>query len=186
MAMQLNDNGYPILDQFSEEGFIDCVLRVCDLSETDRSYCFHLAAAHGDDDLGFDVEVVKNIQGGFDADVNLIQAHVYHKGVIFRRSGPESDSLIRTLASLYDITPQPTRMVDEESFTAICLQQGRLDMTTEGIKLKLFGKDTENFSEEEYYESFFNLDLAHDVVYWNEKDLEYRLPLIRGLSEQEA
>ena len=56
-------------------------------------------------------------------------------------------------------------------------------MTKEPIKIKIFGKDSENDLENDYYESFFNLDLANGFVFWNEKDEEYREPLIRGLSQ---
>jgi len=37
-------------------------------------------------------------------------------------------------------------------------------------------------SKWEYFESFFNRDLASGFVFWNEKDPDYRTPLIRGLS----
>ena len=38
------------------------------------------------------------------------------------------------------------------------------------------GKDIED-DEDDYYASFFNLDLSHHMVYWNEKDCDYREPL---------
>ena len=45
----------------------------------------------------------------------------------------------------------------------------------------LFGKDGEPFDEDVYYESFFNVDLPNGSVYWNEKDPDYREPLLRAL-----
>jgi hypothetical protein len=48
--------------------------------------------------------------------------------------------------------------------------------------MKLFGRDDEPFIEDDYYESFFNVDLANGLVYWNEKDQEYREPLLRALA----
>jgi hypothetical protein len=74
-------------------------------------------------------------------------------------------------------------MKDEESFTAIALHQGPIDMTEQAIKIKIFGRDGPSDTEEEYYESFFNLDLKQQLVFWNEKDQEYRRPLILGLAK---
>ena len=73
-------------------------------------------------------------------------------------------------------------MVDEETFTAIALHQGRIDMDNEPIKLKIFGKDGEPFDEDAYYESFFNVDLPNGLANWNEKDPDYRVPLLQALS----
>ena len=113
--------------------------------------------------------------------MNLVKEHVYRLGACFTRSGEDSDRLISVIASLYKSKCRPQRMIDKETFTVIALHQGELDMGSQCIKLKLFGRDGEPFEEESYYESFFNIDLANKVVFWNEKDLDYREPLIRGL-----
>lgn len=65
---------------------------------------------------------------------------------------------------------------------AIALHQGALEMENERIKVKIFGKDGEPFDEDAYYESFFNIDLPNGFVFWNEKDPDYRVPLLRALS----
>lgn len=182
MELRVNESGLPILDQFSEEGFIDCVLKIVDLEEGEDSYKFNLRASFNGTDLGFRVEVVKGIKGGFDSEMSLIQDHVYKKGVKFFRTGLESDSLLKALASLYDIDEASPQMINKETFTAIALHQGEIDMASEPIKIKIFGKDQDEDLEVNYYESFFNLDLKNGFVFWNEKDQEYREPLIRGLS----
>ena len=74
-------------------------------------------------------------------------------------------------------------MIPKVAFTAIALHQGKIDLRTDSVKVKLFGSDGEPFDEAAYYESFFNVDLANGFVYWNEKDPEYRKPLIRGLTK---
>ena len=183
MELRVDQQGNPIIEQFSEEGFIDCVLKIRDLEETNNSYKFHLSASHEGKVLGINVEVVKGIKGGFDAETSLIQERVYKKGVIFRRSGIESDRLITVLAKLYGFEKKEIKMVQEESFTGIALHQGEINMASEPIKIKIFGKDSEKDLENDYYESFFNIDLENGLVYWNEKDQEYREPLIRGLSQ---
>jgi hypothetical protein len=180
--MKTDTFGNPLLDQYSEEGFVDCVLRIVERTETADHYRLRLQASHAGALVGMDVVVVKNIEGGFDTDMNLKKGKVYKRGVVFYRTGPESDRLISALAVLYGQDPQPRRMVTEETFTAIALHQGALEMEQEPIKIKLFGRDGEPFDEDAYYESFFNLDLGNGLVFWNEKDPDYREPLIRALT----
>lgn len=182
-TMKTDPEGFPILNQYSEEGFVDCVLKISDLTETPTHYRFHLAASFNGELVGMNVAVVKNVHGGFDSDMNLDKSYVYKSGVSFMRSGPESDRLISFLAGLYGESKPDLTMIELESFTAIALHQGALDMLEGPIKIKLFGRDSEPFDEDAYYESFFNLDLKNRVVYWNEKDSDYRAPLIRGLTK---
>ncbi|REJ67088.1 MAG: hypothetical protein DWQ31_12465 [Planctomycetota bacterium] len=75
-------------------------------------------------------------------------------------------------------------MVPEESFTVIALLQGDPDFDNDCVRLKLFGKDGEPFDEDAYYESFLNVDFANRLVYWNEKDPDYREPLLRALAAE--
>jgi hypothetical protein len=181
--MNTDSYGNPVLDQYSEEGFIDCVLRIINRSETPDHYRLRLQATYADQVVGMNVVIVKNIQGGFDSEMNLKKANVYQRGVVFYRTGPESDRLLGALAALYGQEKQVLRMTAEESFTAIALHQGALDMEREPVKVKIFGRDGEPFDQDAYYESYFNLDLKHGLVFWNEKDQEYRKPLIRALTK---
>lgn len=184
MNLQLDDDGNPILDQLSEEGFVDLTFRIMDLDDDDLCYRFHVAASDEGREVGFNVVLVKRIQSGFDEDMNLIKEHVYRRGIKFLRSGEESDRLVAAISRLYGTQSPVRRMVDQEAFTAIALHQGGLDLGSECVKLKLFGKDGEPFEEDAYYESFFNVDLANRLVYWNEKDPDYREPLLRALSAE--
>jgi hypothetical protein len=182
-SMKTDSDGNPLLDQYSEEGFVDCVLRIVDRSETRDHYRLRLQAAYAGQVVGMDVVIVKNIQGGFDSEMNLKKANVYRHGVVFHRNGPESDRLVTALATLYGQGKRTLRMTTEETFTAIALHQGSLDMEGEPVKVKIFGRDGEPFDQNVYYESFFNLDLKNGLVFWNEKDQDYRAPLIRALAE---
>jgi hypothetical protein len=184
IEIRLAENGDPIFDQSSEEGFVDCTFRIVSDQSDDREHRLHLSASHEGETVGFDVVVMKGIRGAFDDDMDLISDHVYRKGVRFVRSGPESDRLLTVLAGLYGLSGGARRMVDTFTFTAIALHQDDIDMETEPIKIKLFGNDGEDGSEEDYFESFFNLALADGFVFWNEKDSDYRHALIRGLSTE--
>src|SRR5262245_38761213 len=182
MDIQTDREGNPILDQHSERGFVDLTFLIRELVDDDQHYRFRLTASYKTRAVGMDVAIVKGIKSGFNAKMDLVKKHVYYCGVRFFRSGAESDRLISAIRELYGLRRSRAVMVKEESFTAIALHQGRLDMKTEPIRLKIFGQDGEPFDEEAYYESFFNVDLANRLVFWNEKDPDYRKPLARALS----
>lgn len=179
----LDEFGRPLLDQFSEEGFVDCAFRIAEMSSDPEHHRLRLVASHDGVEVGLTAIVRRGIRGGFSPDLELIQGHVYRQAVEFLRSGPESDELVSVLAALYGQPARRLRMVDAISFTGIALHHDDVDMETEPIKIKLFGRDSdEEVERDEYFESFFNLDLASGFVFWNEKDPDYRAPLIRGLS----
>lgn len=182
MSIQLGRDDYPILDQFSEEGFVDLTFEILDLVEDETHYRFNIAASFEDQVVGMGVVVQKGIKSGFDADMHLIQDHVYREGVRFFRAGERSDRLIAAIGKLYESDEIATRMIDEERFTAIALHQGAIDLASEPVKLKIFGRDDEPIDEDAYYESFFNVDLPNRLIFWNEKDQDYRVPLLRGIS----
>ena len=181
--LKIDSNGNPQLDQFSEEGFVDCVFKISNQVTTDTSYQFHLSAYYDNQILGMDVEVKKNIKAGFDSELNLIRDHVYHKGVIFRRSGEESDRLIRILSILYGLNYENLNMIDQETFTAIALHQGKLDFSSETVNIKIFGNDSKDDNKDDYYESFININMKDGFVFWKEKDVGYRNALINSLSK---
>ena len=183
MKVKLDKEGNPLLEQFSEDGFIDCIFLIRNLIEKENSYLFNIVASYKGQEIGMKVEIIKGINSGFDENMNLIQDRVYKQGVSFFRTGTESDLLISVLATLYGFEVKNRLMVDKESFTAIALHQGEIDIRNDHIKLKLFGKDQETNDEEEYNESFFNIDLSNDLVFLNEKDTDYRKAIIEGLLE---
>lgn len=180
--MRTDRAGLPAVNQFSEDGFVDLCFKIRDLADDGRHYHFHLAASYRNATLGLNVQLAMGIQGGFNAKMELRKREVHRNGVRFFRSGVESDRLVGVLAGLYGSKRKPRTMIGEESFTAIALHQGNLDWNREPVKLKIFGRDAEPLDEDAYYESFFNVDFAGGFVYWNEKDPDYREPLLRALS----
>ncbi len=180
--MRTDRDGNPIINQFSEDGFVDLCFKIEELADDGRHYHFHLSASYRNAVLGMNVQLAMGIQGGFNAKMQLRKREVHRDGVRFLRSGVESDRLVGVLAGLYGSKRKSRKMIDEESYTAIALHQGQLNWDHDPVKLKIFGRDAEPLDEEAYYESFFNVDLAGGFVYWNEKDPDYRKPLLRALS----
>ncbi len=186
MEISLDQNGNPILNQFSEEGFVDCVFKIFSIEESESHYFFNLKASFNAQTVGFNVKLYKYIENGFDAEMNGNKDRFYSKGVTFYSSGEESDLLITTLAGLYGLELGQIEMAKEESFTVFALMQESVNFNSEVARLKLFGRDQENNESSEYYESFFNIDLPMGFVFWNEKDQAYRNPLVSGLSKSRA
>jgi transposase InsO family protein len=96
-------DGLPILSQFSEDGFVDCMFQIAHRSDLDDHIELVLRASHDGQPVGLKVLVHRDIRGGFDSEMNLVPEHVYHAGVCFLRSGPESDALVAALANLYEL-----------------------------------------------------------------------------------
>ena len=114
MNLQLGTDGNPIIDQLSEEGFVDLTLQIHQLVDGGTHYRFHLAASHNNSEVGLDVILVKGIKSGFDANMKLMKSHVYRQGVRFIRSGIESDRLISAIGILYGADPLPEKMAPQE------------------------------------------------------------------------
>jgi len=181
-AMILDDQGLPMLNQFSEEGFVDCIFSIRDLKSDKNFHYFNLLAAYKGKTVGLAVNLVREIGPGLDSDMNLIPEHVYRQGVTFRSLGQASDDLITALGELYGQKGKPLRMVQEETFTMIALHKENTDLERHDVHMKIFGRDSESFGEDDYYESFFNVDLPNGFASWNEKDREYRAPLMKALA----
>jgi hypothetical protein len=186
MEISLDQNGNPILNQFSEEGFVDCVFKISSIEESESHYFFNLKASFNAQIVGFNVKLYKYIENGFDAEMNGYKDRFYSKGVTFYSSGEESDLLITEIADLYGLELGQLEMVKEESFTVFALMQKRVDFNSEAARLKLFGRDQDHNESSEHYQFFFNIDLPMGLVFWNEKDQAYRNPLVSALSKSKA
>ncbi len=182
MNVQVDKLGVPIINQFSEDGFIDCFFQIKNLIRSTGEYRFQCISSFDNKLLGIEIRLIKGIRAGFDENMELIQDHVHQNSVEFIRTGDESDRLISAIAQLYELELLSKRMVDAFTFTGIALHQGDIDIETEPVKLKLFGNDAEADSDEDYFESFLNLNFTDGFVSWNEKDQDYREPLLRSLS----
>jgi hypothetical protein len=145
-----------------------------------------LASSYNGELVGMDVAVVKHMQPGLDPEMNPIEEHARARGVRFFRCGPESDRLIRGLSELYGDADPTLRMVTEESFTAIALHHGAIDMAVDRIKIKILARGGRPRAQADYHESFFSLDLRQRLVFWTEKNWKFRKALVRGLSASTA
>jgi hypothetical protein len=177
-----DENGLPVLDQFSEEGFVDCVFRIENLTRDGEHFVFELRSSYRNEVVGVRARLKAEIGPGIDAEMNIINEHVYWRGLEISSLGPESDRFVAALGSLYGAESIPEAMVQSETFTVIALQQDSTDLESKQVRLKIFGNDGADCAEDDYYEAFFNVDLPGGFVYWNEKDGDYREPMLKALA----
>ena len=106
MNLILGTNGFPVIDQLSEEEFVDLTFKITMLTDDGNHYRFHVAASHDNWELGLDVILVKGIKSGFDGNMELINDHIDRHGVRFIRSGLESDRLMAAIGKFYGADDQ--------------------------------------------------------------------------------
>lgn len=175
------ESALPELTEANEDGFVDCTFKVEDLRSDAEHYYFRMSARHQGEIVGLDARLLKRIGPGFDAEMNLLQEHVYGEGLVLSSIGAATDRLIGALARLYAIEPFDRAAAARESYTLIALQQEDTDLEIHAVRAKIFGRDQDEAAlDEDYYESFFHIDLRNGYVQWNEKDADYREPLLRA------
>ncbi|ALN61172.1 hypothetical protein GLA29479_287 [Lysobacter antibioticus] len=181
MQTEQTDSALPELAEVDEDGFVDCTFKIEHLRSDADHYYFRMSALHQGEVVGLDARLVKRIGPGFDAEMNLLQEHVYGEGLVLSSIGAASDRLIGALAKLYAIEPFDRVAAASESYTLIALQQEDTELETHAVRAKIFGRDQDEAAlDEDYCESFFHIDLPNGYVHWNEKDADYREPLLRA------
>jgi len=105
-------------------------------------------------------------------------------GVITLEStGPDSDAFVTALDAIYGTRLAPAAMRHSIRCAAIALQ-GDPTALSDGItKIKIFFEPED---ESRYAEAYLDFDLANRRMHLNEKDPEYRAPLVRALSQEPA
>jgi hypothetical protein len=184
--LALDENGNPLLDQFSLRGFVICVFRIAELERSPERYSLRLVASHRGELVGFRAVVRRNIGGIFTAGLNLIPPNLYGPAVEFMRTGPESDAMIGALRGLFGMPSREVRMADITPFTGIALSLDEPDMELRALKIKLHPLDYEDVNPNTDFECFFTVDLPSRLVFWSEKDDYYRRALVQAVSTPEA
>jgi len=170
--IQTDDKGLPILDQFSNEDFVDLCFRIRDMKKTENALSFHMEASWHGEAVGVDVHFPEGIQGNLDGDRPLRRS-----GVVFSRSGAGSDRLVAAIAELYRMEIPVKRMVERESYELIEMDTGHSAPEHES-SMQLLGNA--GGSDQDGYEIFLVTDTQNGLVFWKEKSHESREPLLRN------
>ena len=187
LGLIIDENGIPLLDQFSEEGFVDCTFKMNTIIRNGDFLQYEMLAFYNDEVIGFGAQVFCGISAGLveSADgVRLNTEGIYRPAVRFFTLGAKSDRFLEILLSLYGgNSARPLIFIDSFPLTGIALHTENIDLLAQPVRIKLFGNDTDGDDPDFYFESFYNLDIPNGYVYWNEKDPEYRTAILSSLSK---
>lgn len=174
--MEIGRTGLPVLDQFSEEGFVDCVFFVGHSGVRGERLLFELRAECDGDIVGLDVDMVAAPGPGFDAAMQVFQHHVYPEGFVLHSVGAPSDRFVAALARRFGLGTGAPRPMGSAAFTAMVIQQQVVAPELGAIRLRLSRGDGHD-----HYEGLFTLDIPHGRAFWTEKDTDHRRALLRAL-----
>jgi hypothetical protein len=170
----------PEVTSESEEGFHDLVFYIQEHKcLDDGTQIIRASGVHDGQPVGFEVLLGPNWESGsLSKDIPLV---TYRGVVTYRSVGVESDFFLQLLDALYGVRLKPKGMREETKFTGISLEGDPRDLSKGGVKIKLF---YESEAEDRYAELYTNIDLDSRRLYFNEKDPDYRAPVIRALQEE--
>lgn len=171
---EFSDAPRPEITSEQEEDFVDLVFGVPRLSVKNNSQSVAVAGTLNGKSVGFTLELCPHWKAG-----RIGKIPSYSGTVRITSTGEESDFFIQSLATLYGVESIASRMATTVEFAAISLKGNPSNLSNGPVKLKLF---FEPENADGYAEAYANFDLAERKFYFNEKDQEYRSPILRALS----
>ncbi|NRD24152.1 hypothetical protein HNV10_12905 [Winogradskyella litoriviva] len=158
------------------DGFVDVPLTILETKELDEYFEYNTGAMVNKDTIGLIVRLKKNIPAGF---VNGQPKNMFlSEGIQFVSKGKESDDLLSFLSYKYGLNNSNLKLKDSQTFTCANLNQEKTNYNIGESRFKIFLE-----GEEDYSELYVNFNFSKGVVYLNEKDEEYRAPLIKLLKK---
>ncbi len=163
-----------------EEGFLDVDLPLASLVLGPTGELRAVARGEvGGSVIGFAVVLhpkwhAKPIEGG--------GATLYWGTGSFERTGPESDSFVDFIAQRYSVQTDGPHigMLAKIDAEVVGLDSDPTMAQEQGAKMKFFFHSS---SDDRYAEVFININAEESLLEFHEKDNEYRIPLLRALSE---
>lgn len=169
-----------IIDQ--SEGFADLVFPVAKQRCGSRGDCVvDVAAIYDNQPIGFRLVFASNMKenrfenlngtGGLFAKTN---------GIELQLNGQPGQNFVRFLSSAYGIPSESISLPASVSFTAVPLEGDPQQIAGAPLKFKVFHRDDEPEGAD-YFELHIDPDLPHGIIHFNEKDPDYRKPILRSL-----
>ena len=158
------------------DGFVDVPLSIIETKVLDNYFEYDASATLNEDTVGIIVRLKKDIPAGF---VDGEPKNMFLKeGIEFISKGTESDDLLKFLSSKYGIKDNKISLKNSQIFTCANLNQIKPNYKNGESRFKIFLE-----SEEDYSELFVNFNFTKGIISLNEKDEEYREPLIKLLKK---
>lgn len=170
---------YPLASLDKEEGFIDISLSISKHEKLpDGSRRVVIKNKLNKHKISFLLELLPEwkINPTENTDVTF-----YWGNANIRSIGAESDAFINQVAKLYGIEGSAKQFRKNIPAQVVGLANDPTKMDSMPIKMKFFFSPDED--ETLYSEVFINIDLKNKTLEFNEKDPEYRLPLVRSITQ---
>jgi hypothetical protein len=163
-----------------EGGFVDLTfgIKAVDCPNPEGDCVITAGSEYRGSSVGLAIAVRGGMKPGIKG-AEIDRAGFMRDGIVFSSVGPESDRLLATMASLYDIKVPGGRFAPRVAATSFALGGDPAKIQTEPLKFKVFFNDAGG--EDEYAELYVNIDLRKHSVELAEKDPEYRNAVVRAL-----
>jgi len=159
--------------------FIDLLFRIKEhRSGPDGSSSITASGVHKHEQVEFAVDLGPSWDQG---SIGNLDRTVYRGEVTLRPSGAGSDRFLRVLGEFYGAAPVQRHMAAATRFAVMSLKGDPRHLEQGPIMLKLF---FENDDPKRYAEVYLNIDVAQGRLELNEKDPDYRRPILEALSRE--
>jgi hypothetical protein len=154
--------------------FADVVLSIDSVKTENEATIFVAKSTIDGTKVGFEI-VVYDISSkvNFDGDNSTVISAP--DGIEIRSIGNLSNNFIQVFAKRCGISTEKG-MIERISFTSIALDGSGSKIMTQPVRFKLF------YEEDDYVELFINIDAPNKQIDFQEKDIDYREPLVKVLS----
>ncbi|WP_114792494.1 hypothetical protein U0035_01920 [Niabella yanshanensis] len=163
------------------DGWNDVFLKIVKDQKTDSSHIYTVKGLYKEQVVGLQIEVNSSIGAGIVDGKPNVNSGTARQSVHIRSMGAESDAFVKALAEIYGRHTVNAFRLQPLSVTAFSLNETPVNLDKSGYyKLKLF---LEEYDEDLYSEVFLNINTEKKEIEINEKDWEYRRPIIEFLSD---
>jgi len=160
----------------STEGFIDLPLSIIESKELDEYFEYNASATVNNNAIGIILRLKKDIPAGF---VNNEPKNIFlDEGIQIISKGKESDDLLKFLSNKYGLQNDNLLLKESQIFTCANLNQEKVNHKKGISRFKIFLEEGEDYSE-----LFVNFNFSKNIISLNEKDEEYREPLIKLMKQ---
>jgi len=162
-----------------EEGFVDFTLPLTEFTkQKSGEMSLETRADLNGTKVGFKVEFLAKWEP---QQIEETDDYLYWGNAKFISLGKDTDNFINHLAKLYGlgkVKEKALKSIDIQVVGIVCNPQ---DMDKEPTRMKLFFNPSGE--EDLYSEVFLNVDKENGILCFNEKDNDYRAPLIKSLTK---
>jgi hypothetical protein len=166
----------------AEEGWKDLIFTITEKEKLKNGFwSLTCKAKYKNEVVGLKVNIKDGIPAGI-VNNEMEKTSFTKKGVEILSIGKESNNLIKAISELYE-QPKKLKFTSKKlSLTLFPLNQEKAVLENGEFKFKLFFD--ENNEQNLYSEIFLNPNLKNGTLELNEKDEEYRMNIVKLLSEK--